>query len=428
MGCTEADGTGDELVCPGSPGCPCQFDFDCQSLGLTCNAGRCLDADANVDPLDTTTAGDGATDGEEDTDSTTSLPEIDETDDPDLETEAEDSDADVEIPPEGFDADAEVEPDEEDEVDLAEDTTEVVQAPMEDHWIAYSQTITTILTELYFIQSDGEGRVLYQHDPVDTWVKHPAWSRDGTRLALNVANDEGFSIRVIDFENETWHDYQPGLDLPSHPAWFPDGERILVSAEEEGSDNNTLWVLDLTADTLIGADPFIADSGLNDNMSRVSADGTTVVLKRGVASSDFRLYEWSAADGVSRIDHIPDLGPGSFDWSLDDSRLIYSTAASAVFSVALDGRGRMSYSASNWVLDSGRASGAQNPAFFPEGRRFIVAATTPGHPELVIVNAETGDLILQLTDDDKQQLEAAVSPALATDIDITALERLVELE
>ena len=427
--CTEADSNPDDSACP-TGGCTCEFDFDCADpIAQYCNdAGRCVDrTDASVDPLDATSAGDGSLDGEEE-DRTVPTPDVIDSDDPEAEVEPDVPDAETGTPDETApDADpdetSDVVPDEDAE---ATDTTEV---PMEDHWVAYTQTLVTIQTEIHFIKSDGTGEVLYEHEPADIFAKEPAWSRDGMQLALNVIRSDGHpAIRVIDFENETSQDYLPGLLSLGRPTWFPDGARILVTGKKAEEDVNTLWVLDLDSDTLVGAAPLIADAGLNDSVSHISADGTRVVLKRGIAGDGFRLYEWSDDAGVDRLDHVPNIS-GAFDWTLDGSRLIYASEAPAVFSVPFDGGRAISYNASSWDLAAGgRPSGAMNPAYFPEGRRFVASTfyTTDSRPELVVVNAETGELILQLTNDDKVQLEAAVSPALAADIDISALNRLTE--
>ncbi|MYI46551.1 MAG: hypothetical protein F4123_09300 [Gemmatimonadetes bacterium] len=61
----------------------------------------------------------------------------------------------------------------------------------------------------------------------DSWLGHPAWSPDGTRIAFSSNTDDGNGeIHVMNADGSGVEQVTNHSGSDQHPAWFPDGTRI----------------------------------------------------------------------------------------------------------------------------------------------------------------------------------------------------------
>ena len=119
---------------------------------------------------------------------------------------------------------------------------------------------------VFVVSSAGEGEELVFEDGRD-----PAWSPDGSSLAITVDGDNGDEINTVDVSGSEGSPVADG----SEAAWSPDGATLAFAAEDD-QGNTGIYVV-----AVDGGEPSFVTEG---NHPSWSPDGTTLAFD--VADAD----------------------------------------------------------------------------------------------------------------------------------------------
>lgn len=233
--------------------------------------------------------------------------------------------------------------------------------------IAFTSVTADGTPQVYVVNSDGSG--LRSVTPVG--YRNPAWSPDGTKLAVEQADDlisAGSGVAVVDLmDADTLTPIPFAATSPAQeavngaPVWSPDGSRLAFYA--------------------FASQPATPPSGPTDGWVDIaSADATGTVALASTASwpggTGNRLVAWSP-DG-SRISFVAEV-PGSLPTAVPTTDLC---------TVPADGSGGITPPQPGPYADFGSLS------YSPDGSKLAYGILTPS-PEFVVKNADLtgGDLV-----------------------------------
>ena len=274
-------------------------------------------------------------------------------------------------------------------------------------------------TDLYVMRPDGSARRNLTRTPSGDRVEHnegsPAWSADGTMLALVTTADhprggwEREEIAVMRADGTEMRRLTTDREPDLAPQWTSDGRIAFTHCRLRGHQLPECSLEVVEADGT-GRETIVADLGFSFGTS-LSPDGSRVAY----AKLDERLHAQLVVREVDGTEELA-LGTGwSPRWSPDGDRLVFLTDR--------DRHGRClfhdcaGFAPEVYVMDSDggglrrltrdRASEAA-PAWTPDGTKIVFSriADEEGDHDLYLVNAD-GTCERQLTDSRTWELEAA---------------------
>jgi TolB protein len=241
---------------------------------------------------------------------------------------------------------------------------------------------------LFTLGPDGTGlRPL-----VDFPAEYPDWSPDGSTIAF----DDGNTITHADWSKDAGHIFTvlaDGTGLPSlkqitdgggaefTPAWSPDGTRMAVTAEGESGLPAGIFILEPATGAMhpLTANPY----GYQDKEPDYSTDGTRIAFVR-----DRQLVESGDASDMSALFVVNVDGTdlrqltawaqglvGTPSWSPDGAQIVFRAGAqgpSQIFVIGADGTGlkQLTFGApgepSYW------------PSWSPDGTRIVFTRAVAG--------------------------------------------------
>jgi Tol biopolymer transport system component len=258
-------------------------------------------------------------------------------------------------------------------------------------WLAV-QTQTAAGYGVHLVRPDGTGLHRWPA-PVPGTHEHPDWSPDGQRILLNAV--------MPDRTEDLWVGEADGSDTRllldcvapciwlDEAAWSPDGTEIAVQRLTRGDGGGFTSTLE-RLDVATGVTTVILTMPAQEVVlaPRWSPDGRRLVVEHlHLVADDIDADIDRGGIGVVDLDEAePVVTPitdgdleNSPDWSPDGALVLWSRpgaeGGSDVWVAAPDGRG------ARRVTDlAGSGSGADQPAFTPDGTGIVFVWSEPGGP------------------------------------------------
>jgi eukaryotic-like serine/threonine-protein kinase len=239
---------------------------------------------------------------------------------------------------------------------------------------------------LMIANADGaNGRKLVEHKNPPEIISGPAWSPDGKKIVYEVSNVESNDQTV--FEASVADGSTKPLTAQrwfriAKLAWLADGGGLLMLATPGQDFVYQIWHLSYPE-----AEARQLTNDLNNypGMSLAADSGTLAVIQ-----SETQASIWVAPLGdISRARQVTS-GSGRVDrslaWTLDDSRIVFSSNASGIDDIWLMGADG---SSPKQLTANARIN--QGPAVSPDGRYIVFHSDRSGVPQLWRMNIDGSD-------------------------------------
>jgi eukaryotic-like serine/threonine-protein kinase len=201
--------------------------------------------------------------------------------------------------------------------------------------------------ELWLMRADGsEQRRIISADDGGTAYSAPVWSPDGHSIAYDKFRFGAYSneawVELFNMEHATRNVIITEPQLEWGVEWLPDGRLIYAVAEPPPSQNSSnFWAVNVNPTTgrSTGGPVKITSGDDHVNQPSITADGKKLVFSRYQPQLDVYVAEFFAKGphlGTPRrltLDNSDDL---PFDWTLDDSSVLFTsnrTNAGSIFNI-----------------------------------------------------------------------------------------------
>jgi Tol biopolymer transport system component len=233
--------------------------------------------------------------------------------------------------------------------------------------------------------------------PNSTDLTDPAWSPDGTRLAVTSLDGEVFDVYTMTPDGT---DRTLVLRNASYPSWSPDAKQLVVMRETEGKGSSLAIVNTDGTDvrTLVpGGTEEAPNEALHVSAPEWSPDGKLIAF---VHKGDS--IELITPDGrrVPMPVAASDVASGDVSWSPDSSKLAFDRYDSKVHEVAVV----VDLASGHETVLPGEENGAVTPVWSPDGNQLLFSsldvrpAIAPGLTPQLWVMAPDGTKAAQLVE------------------------------
>ncbi|GAA0211295.1 amidohydrolase family protein [Saccharothrix mutabilis subsp. mutabilis] len=164
--------------------------------------------------------------------------------------------------------------------------------------------------ELFSLPRDGGRATSLGHDLDPFW---PAFSPDGTRLAVQSFADGMFHLRTLAPDGGDVRQVTSGEHDDQHPAWSPDGTRIAFTSDRAGTED--IWSVDVRS----GALTRVTTAASRESQPTWSPDGRSIAYVRDNAVESIDLT-------TSAVTTVVPAGAGFVgapSWSPDGRRIAF---------------------------------------------------------------------------------------------------------
>jgi TolB protein len=270
---------------------------------------------------------------------------------------------------------------------------------------------------LFVTNPDGTGLSKLPSVPGDT---DPAWSPDGSKIALVRFREGGTGIWVVNADGTGTRritDGGPEVDgTDLGPAWSPDGSRIAFAREgrpaKAATGNTDIYVVNADGTDLVR----LTDDPMMEYAPTWSPDGSRIAFEAydlatgGNPPSPLRLYVMNA-DGTD----IQALGPENVEgpsWSPDGTEIAFvDTETGSIMAIHPDG------TAPRRIVDAGELVGGvhlvSGATWSPDGTQIAFMAGANSTDTHIYVVSRDGSDVRQVTDGPAPDAEPAWQPVPA---------------
>ena len=239
----------------------------------------------------------------------------------------------------------------------------------------------------------------------------PTWSPDGTRIAFlrgrpgsspgSPRSPTALMVMAADGTDERVAPHSPGLLIHHPPAWSPDGTRLAV-ARHSTSNGTGLWVVDVDGETATHLTPAVSGAAWSPDGKRMAfakADGDEVGLYTIAADgTDARrlttIDGWWPQAWPKRWGE-PDASQAWIEtvaWASDGIRiLVRANTDSGVVVIDADGQARVDIAVPMMIAGEAQAiAGFRAAAWAPDGTRIALLGVDNADQPMLVTTAPDG--------------------------------------